>query len=223
MPSVASTSNTTYASRTDTTVTAPSGIQDGDLLYAFIFTTSNGGTAPTPTPPSGFTQLPSSPTSVTDEGSFNGKFWAYVKTASSESGDYTFSHSTCSSQGLMLRVSAGNATGVVDASNTGTGSTTTFTGVTTTQDNALVMVVAHDWGDTANNLSPPSGSTPTFTEHVDVTLVYAASGVLATAGSTGDKTMTNNTTGINPWAGYTIGINPEEAPSGGVIVSWFVA
>lgn len=213
-------SNTTYASRTNTTVTAPTGITDGDELYAFIATTSAGGTGPTPTAPAGFSALTGSPTIVADSGGFQLRFSAYKKTASGESGDYTFTHTTCSSQGLMIRVTGADSGSPVVSSNSGSGSTTTFTGITTTVNNSLIMAVSHDWADTVNNLSPPSGATPTFTERLDVTLVYAATGSLATAGATGNKTMTNNSSGGGRWGAYLIGIAPA-ATGGGTANSYY--
>jgi hypothetical protein len=77
--------------------------------------------------------------------------------------------------------------------NVGTNSSTyTFLGVTTTVDSTLVMLFGSDWNDTANNLTPPTGTTPTFTEQVDIAGEYLATGVLSPAGATGNKTMTNN-------------------------------
>lgn len=208
-------SNTTYASRTNTTIVAPSGISNGDLLLLFCLT-GGSGTSPAVTIPGGFTPLSGSPSSVTDTGSFNIRMWAAYKVATGESGDYTCSHAAASSQGFMLRVSGVNTSSPLDVTptlNTGTNGTTTFTGVTTTQDNVVVVLAGHDWADTANNLTPPIGTTPTFAEHLDTTLIYAASGTLSSAGATGDKTMTNNSAISSPWAAWMIALSPASVGS----------
>lgn len=209
---------TTYATRTNTTLTAPAGIQNGDLLV--IIFDIGGASPPTPTPPSGFSTLPSfsSPLSMT-VGGFNVKMYAWYKFASSESGNYTVTHSSASSQGYIVALSGADPTTPFSpnpTTNTGTGSTTTATGLTTPYDNSLVMFVSSDWGDNANNLTGPSGSTPTFTKRMGATtqsgILYVADGVLGTAGATGDKTITNNSTGSNAWGGVLISVQPPTTP-----------
>lgn len=215
-PSIASTSNTTYASRTNVTITAPSGIVDGDELYGCVFTFGTT-TSPTVSAPDGsWTALSGSPTSVSNTQPHNGRMFCWRKTASGESGNYTFTHASGSSQGLMLRISGSDLGTPVVSTRAYTGgdtvSTSVFASITTTANDTLVIIIGHDWADTSNNLTAPTGSTPTFAEHIDTTLIYVASGVLASAGATGTKSMTNNNTGGDSrWANYTIGI----APSGG--------
>lgn len=202
-----SVSATTYASRTNTTITAPSGIVNGDILLLLILT---GGASPaTATLPAGFTAL------VTDsvsDGSFTVNRILAWKVASSESGDYTCTHAAGSSQGAIVCVSDGN-TGVTPtfSNNEGSGGTTTALGITTPSDAALVVFFVHNWGDAASGFaSPPAGTTPTFTQRFDYTagtgLIYVATGVLATAGATGDKTQNNGGVAGSAWAGMLIGI-----------------
>src|SRR3954470_6509662 len=86
-------SSLAYGSRTNSTVTAPTGIQNDDVLVAVI---AIGATteAPDPTAPTGFSAVPGATTvDVTDASSFNLEFRAYYKIAASESGNYTFTHS----------------------------------------------------------------------------------------------------------------------------------
>ena len=210
---------TTYATRTNTTLTAPAGIQNGDLLI--IIFDIGGASPPTPTPPSGFSTIPSfsSPLSMT-AGGFTVKMYAWYKFASSESGNYTVTHSSASSQGYIVALSGTDPTTPFSpnpTTNTGTGSTTTATGLTTPRDNSLVMFVSSDWGDTANNLTGPSGSTPTFTKRMGATtqsgILYVADGVLGTAGATGNKTITNNSNGSGAWGGALISVQPSTTPS----------
>lgn len=201
---VRSFTSTAYASRTNTTLTAPSGLADNDILLAGIFVGASG-TAPSVATPSGFTALTGSPTSVTDDGGFNGKLNVFWKRAASESGSYTFSHSAASSQGLLLAISGAVTSGSpIDASsnNTGVGKTSTATGVTTTVTNDLLVYIAHDW-EGAGALSPPSG----FTEIFD-NLIYAASQIQSSSGASGNKTQTNANTASSPWAAWLVAVKP---------------
>lgn len=213
-----SSSATTYATRTNTTLTAPSGIQDGDLLV--IIFDIGGAPPPTPTPPAGFSALPSfsSPIPMIT-GGFTVNMYAWYKFASSESGNYTITHSSTDSQGYLVAISGADPTTPFSpnpTTNTGAGSTTTATGLTTPRDNSLIMFVSSDWGDTANNLTGPTGSTPTFTKRMGSTLqsgiLYVSDGVLGTAGATGNKSITNNSAGGNPWSGALISIQPPLTP-----------
>jgi len=78
-----STSN--YANGTSVTVTAPTGIQNDDLLVATVWCHD---TSSKPTPPSGFTEITGAAHSLVADTSQRNYVW--YKRASSESGDYTF-------------------------------------------------------------------------------------------------------------------------------------
>lgn len=214
--SVASLANTTYATRTNTTVTAPSGITNGDLLIG-VMMTGAVTTAPTVTPPAGFNQISISPLTVSDDGGFQARFAVWTKVASGEAGNYTFTHTNCASQGVVLRVSgADTGTAPIASGHSRAGAdprdTTTADSITTVTNDTLVILLAHDWADTTNNLTAPAGTTPTFGENLDVTLTTIFSGVLASAGATGNKSFTNNNSGAgSEWQAYLLGI----APAGG--------
>lgn len=215
-----SASNTDWASRTNTTVTAPAGIQNGDLLLFGIATGMQTTDAPDASPPADFVAVPGPtwPFEVTD-GGFNMEIRLWRKIASGESGNYTATHSACESVGAMICVSGADATSPLvpnATANSGTGSTSTALGLTTAANGSLVIYWAYDWADTTNALSPPSGSTPTFIERIDTGAaadnVYVATGELATAGATGNKTQTNNS-GTHAWMAFLIAVQP---PTGGV-------
>jgi hypothetical protein len=214
MPAFRSASNGAYSAKVNTTVNAPAGIVDGDVLIFFLFIAISG-TPPTPTPPAGFTALAGFPSAQFGLSGFNARVYAWWKIAASESGSYTATHSSASSQGSMLAVSGAHQTAPIDPNptvNTGTGTTTTALGLTTDKDGDLLIFIGTDWGTTANNLTPPSGSTPTFTERQDVALTYIATGNLATAGATGNKTITNNSSATDPWSGSLIAVTgPDPA------------
>lgn len=205
-------SNTTYAGgRTTTTVTKPTGTADGDLILLGVLTGASGE-APDPTPPGGFTLLTNFPSEATD-GGFNLEMRIYRKIASSEGASWDFTHSSCSTQGFALTYRNVDSTTPIDVNpsvNQGTGSTATATGITPATDNAMIVYVAHDWGNAATSLTAPTGTTPTFTERLDVLLVYAADGLLTPAGATGDKTQTNHNTpaSSDAWGAALIALRP---------------
>jgi hypothetical protein len=129
---------------------------------------------------------------VSDNSSFNLEFRSYIKVAASESGNYTWTHSSASSQGALRCYRGVNTTTPQDATatqNTATNETRTATGLTTATNAAWIEFAGFDWADNSNNLSPPSG----MTERLDVTLVYAATQEITVAGATGNKSHTCNT------------------------------
>jgi hypothetical protein len=194
--------STTYGSRTNTTITAPSDITDNDILIATLFVgryTSNGG-AVSVTPPSGWTLVDY--TSVVDASGdvFAGRMYVYWKRASSESGDYTFGHPSAFSQGIISRYSGCATSGSpIDvyskAQMSAPGSTTTTApSITTTASKDLLVWLSHDWEGTGS-ISPPAG----FTERSD-SLVYTADMVQVTAGASNSKSQLNgNVSEGNPW------------------------
>lgn len=92
-------SSTTYASRTNTTVSAPAGIAADDIIIAQVLT-GVSSEAPDPTPPSGFQQVGSTTDGV--QGGFNVEMRIYWKRASSEPSSYTFTHAAASSQASIV-------------------------------------------------------------------------------------------------------------------------
>ena len=215
--------NTTYASRTNTTVTAPAGIVDDDILLLFGLTAA-ATASETMTPPAGFSAVSlasgTNPTTVVDGSSFNLRVWAWWKRAASESGDYTITHASNNSQGACIAISGAIASGdPVDAATShdesagAGGATSTGDAVTTTVADTLLVFFGHDWADTGNDLTAPTG----MTERLDVApLVYAATQDIAATGSTGNRTMTNNSSGAqqSPWATYMIAIKPPAVGGG---------
>lgn len=196
-----SASNTTYGSRTNTTVTAPTGIADGDVLVAQILTSAGV----TVTAPAGWSQVGSAAV-MTDAGAFTISSRVYTKTAASESGDYTWTHSTASSQGLILRYTGA---GAVDAfsSNPTTPADNINTGlsITTTVTDCMLLFVGNDWSDFAGDLTPPTG----MTERIDVNpLIYAADQLLTSAGATGNRTMSCNSNVNAPRNAWMIALEP---------------
>lgn len=199
-------SSTTYASRTNTTVTAPTGIADDDFLLLTVLTAANP-TAPAATAPGGFTEIGSS-IGVTSAG-FNLVTRSFYKRASGESGNYTVTHAAGSSQAnIAVFRGVDWDTGPLDATqtqNSGTGTTRVWTGLTTVTANAMVVAAGFDWGDTSNNLTPPSG----MTEALDNAISYVAHELRSTAGATGGRSHASNSGALNPWGARLIALRPS--------------
>ena len=201
-------STMTYADRSrPVSIIPPTGIVDGDNLF-LVFIVGESAEV-TITPPAGFTVLQAQ-NIVTVSGFTVTRILAW-KRASGESGNYEveMSGTNHNCQGIMIAVSGASATTPVSSDNEGTGTTTTATGITTPSNNSLVMFIAHNWA-LYGAASPPSGTTPTFTEQFDsaTSLIYVATGVLATAGATGNKTQANGNSSSDGWAAYLVATGP---------------
>ncbi len=207
-PAVRSFSATTYASRTNTTITAPSGITDGDLLVAVHLV--GLATAPTVTAPAGWTRATGFPR-MYDNG-FQVSCAVYYKTAASEAGNYTWTHSAASSDGFIYCISNPSTATPQVSRLAGTGTTSTAPTLLTTTNNAVVIFADINFNAYGSS-SPPAGTTPTFTERRDSAsgLIYAADGILSTAGWTGDKTHGNNNGASDPWQCIAIAVSAEQA------------
>lgn len=206
-----SSTSTTYTTRTNTTLTAPAGIQNGDILVVWFVVGAVGVAIPV-TPPAGFNVASGFPHS-TNDGAFIVNCYVWWKVASGESGNYTFTHVLADSQGWIGAYSGADTGAPLTPAPTyasGTGQTSTATGLTTARNSSAVIFVEHDWGDLTNDLTPPTGTTPTFTERTTgtIAIVYVADGVLSTAGATGNKTITNNNNVGFPWQASLIAIQP---------------
>jgi hypothetical protein len=205
--SLRSLATTTYASRTNTTISAPAGLADGDVMI-MAFVIGAAGTPPTPTLPAGWTVI-QGPTTQTSGGFQVTRRLAW-KVASGEGTDYTITHTAASSDCVIAAIQNGSSSSIVSTSNGGTGQTITALGVTTTVDQSVILFIGHNWV-LYGSAAPPTGTTPVFTERSDsaTSLLYVASGILGTAGATGDKTQfpTGNAAG-DGWGGFLVGVGP---------------
>lgn len=178
--------------RTNTSLTIPASSAEGAIAIVSLYVETD---VP-PTPPEGFSEiLAINHTSNTQQQRI---YWSRL--IASKGGDTaTWQHASTWSAAVMIvwddaseTVNPWTGTG-----NQGTDSTAEALGVTPLGDDAGInyLVGAFDgWAATA-----PTGSTPTFTERYDAnTNVYAATGVLATAGATGDKDSTDSG-GADEW------------------------
>jgi hypothetical protein len=209
------------------TFVAPTGIADGDLLIIWFFEFSVAlPVGYNITRPAGFadmatTNVPGGAWPVADPSAAYNQY-CFSKVASGESGNYQVSWTggtTRTVRGIMARITGAKATTPFTPDPTfrtdpwGSGETdviTTFTGLTTTVDNTLILGFASDDNDKHDELTPPTGTTPTFSEVVDdLHGNYLCSGVMSPAGPTGDKTMANNSNGgVNYFSGL-VAVQPS--------------
>ncbi|MGH8562709.1 MAG: hypothetical protein ACREXW_00960 [Gammaproteobacteria bacterium] len=213
---VRATTSIALGNRTNTVFTAPAGLANNDILLA-IMTCGDGGdqTVPAVTPPTGFTQLTGFPIAISEADPYAVGLRAFWKLAASESGNYTFTHGAADSEGVMYAISGADATPINPnpSTNTGLGASSVALGLTTPVNGSLVVLATHVW-NAAGPTSPPTGTTPTFTERYDPGaggILYVADGVLATAGATGDKTLTSANGPSHKWGATLICIEAGAA------------
>ena len=216
---------TVWGNRTNTTITAPSGIANGDLLVALLHTGGNGSTPATVTPPSGFTEVTNSPSwayKALDDYAIAAH--VYTKVAASEAGSYVFTHVALDTEGMIYRLTGADTTTPIDVTPvkqscvTGAdGSVTTYPTITTATNGAFLIYAEATWDDVAGT-GNPSGTTPSIVERHEGGVQWVGDGTLAIAGATGARTRTNgntNNTGsiFSPWASIVVPIRPAGALS----------
>lgn len=216
-----SASSLAAGTRTNSTLTAPSGITNGDVLLLILAVGHDP--AVTTTPPSGFAALTGFPVDMTfPPDTWVARFNAWFKIASSESGNYTATHSSASTEGWLGCYSGGGAASpinpapaITDHAVGGGGAVLIAPTITPLVDSSAVVWVGQNW-DGTGAASPPTGTTPTFTERLNVTTetLYVADGVLTTAGATGTKSVTSTQGDNRPWIAALICI--EAAASAAV-------
>ena len=199
------TTNVTAATATDCTVTKPASTAEGDLVVVHIHT-EDGVTV---TEPSGWAQIGS----TVSHGSVNMQDRAYQKVmGAGEPASWTWTHASCWRTGSAYRITGAPATSVIDGTpttNTGTGTTLTWLSITTAQNNSALVGFRGSWDvKTQSTLSSP------LVERLDTGWSGIASGVQATAGASGDKTLAIAAAGTDEWNGIFFAVkDAAESPS----------
>jgi hypothetical protein len=211
---VESTSNTpTFATRTNSTITAPTGITNGDVLVAVLSVgDASGLQALAITPATGFTEVTNSPAADARSDPYTISVHVFWKVASSEAGNYTFSHSSAGTEGFMYRLSGVNTASPIDGtpaaslSSGSNGLTTGYGSVTTGTNGAFVIYTEALWDGVINGTI--TGTTPTATLRRSGTLHYIADGTQTTAGATSARTRNPNGNNLNSvaWASLVVAI-----------------
>lgn len=212
---VGSVSNTPlHGSRTNTTITAPTGIVNGNLLVAVLFV---GHASALPllavTPPAGWTEETNSPSGIDDTDPYEVSVRVYHKVASGESGDYTFTHAAAETQGYMYRLTGADTSTPIDATPVATqytspnGQTTTYGSVTTVTNGCFLIFAECDWDGPGSGTV--SGTTPSIALRRAGTVTWLGDGSQTTAGATGSRTRTNgNSSTFGRWASIVVPIRP---------------
>jgi hypothetical protein len=208
-----SSSSVAYGTRTDTLIPAPAGITDDDHLLIIFEIGLGGGLPPPPaTPPAGFVIAVGFPVSRNDGAGFTVDSYVWEKTAAAEAGNYNVVHLNANTNAYMQCAREQDLVTPLNPAptvNIGTGATSTALGLTTVRNNSLIVYYCSRWN--FPGINPPGGATPTFTTRLDgtVTLLFVSTGVLGSAGPTGNKIATGlPNTPTEPWASGLIAIRP---------------
>jgi len=194
-PSFISSSINRANSVTTLTVTAPSGIQDNDLLVCFVY----GSGVATVTLPTGFTN-------VYSETSANPRVNVGWKTAASESGNYVFTASGSANLSASILVYRSASYDVVGTITRPGSSTVSASSVTSTIPGILIAAF------TSSSVSPTVTSAPSGMTQRAITTGSASAPslvvydeVIAVSGATGSRTLTwsagTTTSGIQLFVG----------------------
>jgi hypothetical protein len=180
-------STVNYATRTNTLIPAPINIQDGDQLGMIFVIFSNSPAAPTPTFPTGFNSVGGVYPLILlgDDLAVH----AVTKEAASEVGDYEVVHTEANTTVFMVVVRGSSGLGAISGIISAT-EVVDIDSVTTINNESFVLLFAQS-SNFLGAVTPP-GAPPTFDERFDsaLSILYAATGIMATAGATGNKIMT---------------------------------
>ena len=219
----------TEATTVNSVYTAPTGIVNNDVLILMHFEFNGAGDVSSlspPTPPAGFAAIPGV-TNPHQPGNTNYGVWFYYKVASGESGNYTVTHTSCVNRGILARYGGAEPSGpfspnAVYTQSVLAGTTVTFTGMTTSVSNCLIIGMFYDDNDAGGNLVVPTGGNVTFTERIDNNHGnYLCDGPLAAAGATGTPTWTSNSTTGTPRGGVLASLQPAVAGAAGTVAPKF--
>lgn len=206
-PTFVGAENTGYTSRTGgVTVAVPAGVTDGDFLI--LVALLGNGAATFPSTPSGWSLLTAATTS---DGGFTVTTNVYWREADSEPSSYfvDFVDESLPCEATLAAYRGAAIVAPAYTTNTGTGATSTILGLTAAADDTLFVYFGHNW-TAAGGLSPPSGTTPTWTERFDAggSLSYLADGELDSGEATGDATQANTNSGGNAWTTALMALEP---------------
>lgn len=179
-------------------ISTPAGVQNGDAILAFIYISN---TTSVITDPGGFTFIQETQPGGTT------RLRSYWRIASSEPGSYNWiTAPSASVGGCMTAYSDCHASAPVQAgytSNTGATATAIATGLTTTNNNTMLVEGASTTGSRTYSAS-------TLAEQYEGSNLNVFDGLQASAGASGDKSATISSAAS--WGAQLIALKP----SGGV-------
>jgi hypothetical protein len=214
-----------YASRTNTVIGKPT-VSVGDSMVAVYIGTGGSPTiAQTVTPPSGWIEYTATPFTTLDAFGLAMVARVYVREVDgTEGASFQWTHVAKNTVGAILGFTNVDGTSPFGAmaQSSGTGGTSTYPTITPTAHGGI-LAAATDYGDTLNNLSPPSG-TPTLVERLDSVVLYISTADNVAGTATGSRTQTNNSTGTSPWWAMQLALQPaaDAAPPAVVFPSHLI-
>jgi hypothetical protein len=224
---VGSTSALTYATRINSTITAPASIANGDLLVAVLHVGNASLTPLTVTPPTGFSAIPNDPTTGNEPDPYSIATHVYTRIAASESGSYTFTHASGESEAIMYRLTGVDATTPLDVTPVEndedafagtTGSTTNYKAITPVTDGAFLIYAESDWDGPGTGTI--AGTNPTIASRRVGTITWVGDGTQTTAGAIAARNRTNgNVSTGSPWASVVVAIRPSGGGGGAAAAS----
>ena len=193
------------ATRANSTVTKPTGTASGDLLLCGLY--CELGSAQTVTVPSGFTEI----TTVFDPSEDFRIVLAYRHADGTEGASFAWTHISTWTNAFCWRltgtVTSGSPEDATRSTNNGTGTLITSTGITTATDGAALIQMAGTYSSGGFTLS-------TLTEYVDLDSSGVFADLQATAGASGNKTVTTGSAG---WAAMLIALKPAAGGAASVV------
>jgi hypothetical protein len=212
---VGTTSALTYATRTNSTITAPASIANGDLLVAVLHIGNASLTPLTVTPPTGFSAIPNDPTSSSAPDPYSIAMHVYLKAASGESGNYTFTHASAETEAIMYRLTGHDVTTQLDVTPvetaiTSNGQITTYPAITPVTDGAFLIYAESNWD--APGTGTIAGTNPTIASRRVGTITWVGDGTQTTAGAIASRTRANGNNVGSPWASVVVAIRPDTGP-----------
>lgn len=223
---VGSVSNTpTLATRTNTTIIAPSSIANGDFLLSVLHV-GDGSSVPALSVglPSGFVAASGSPSAIDNPDPYTVAIHVAGKVASGESGNYTFTHASADTEGFMFRLTGVDTTTPFDVvavtANSGTSpagaarTTTTYQSITPITNGCFLLYAESTWDGPGSGTV--SAGTPTISVRRSGTISWIGDGTQTTAGATGARTRTNGNANqpYVRWSSIVVAIRPATGSSG---------
>jgi len=189
------TSTVTSASRTNTTVNAPSGWTTGDVLVVALLV--GGSSSTTITGPAGWTKMGSTSYTATDPWWVDVSLWLLPYDGGSS---WTWTHASRTSQAFAIRFTGVDTTTPQDVTATtgtsGSGNVpggAVAPGYTIATAGAQGIIARGSWD--GNAISPPAG----WTEDHDTPVLWVGDRNWASAGATGNVTVADGNSGLSKW------------------------
>lgn len=221
--------------RVNSTLLVPAGIAAGDILVGLVETGGASAVAASP-PDSSWTAITGMGASLSVTlGGWTMRIYGWWKEATgSEPANYTFTHVSGSTEAVLYCCSTSGATytdptgnpvpSTTNALTVQPAGTETAVGITTTEASSLVIATWSVWDGVGTSATPPAGTTPTFTERYDpgaAGLVYSCTGVMSSAGATGDKTINTANASTNPFLAALVAVAGPMTPLTAVAIAHF--